>query len=85
MPTFAICGVAWTKWTHLLVLRGAWQRAQLTVGTPATTAVAAALRLGDAVATAGSHLAQGLEDLRKAEALPVVCKQCNIFIYLLTE
>lgn len=82
--TFAICGVSRTKWTHLLVQRGAWQRAQLTVGTPATAAITAALRLGDAVAIAGSHLAKSLEDLRKAEALSVVCTQYIHIIHIYT-
>lgn len=75
MPTFAIGCVPRAEWAHPLVLSGAWQRAQFTGGPPAAAPVAAALRLGDTVATAGSHLAQSLEDLREAEALPVVCKQ----------
>lgn len=40
---------------------------------PASPAIAAALRLGDAGATRGGHLAQSLQHLREAESLPVVC------------
>lgn len=41
--TSTIGGVARSKWAHLLVLYGARQWAELTLGPPASTCVAAAL------------------------------------------
>lgn len=51
---------------------GPLERANLTVGTPAAPAVAAALGLGDGVPVAGANLTHVLEHLREAVPFPVV-------------
>lgn len=53
---------------------GPLERANLTVGTPAAPAVAAALGLGDGVPVAGANLTHVLEHLREAVPFPVVCR-----------
>lgn len=73
--TSAVGGVSRAERTHLLVLYGAGQRAELTQRSPAAAAVTAALRLGDGVSVSGRLLAHRLQDLRETEALPVICQQ----------
>lgn len=58
--TSAIGGVARSKWAQLLVLQGARQGAELALGPPASTCVAAALRLGDTEPVGGRLLAHCL-------------------------
>lgn len=68
----SISGVPGPQRAHLPVVCVSGQRAELTVGPPAAAPQTAALRLADAHTTAGAHLTHGLEDLREAEALPVI-------------
>lgn len=56
----AIGSVARSVWTHLLVLHGARQGAELALWSPATASVTAALGFGNAVAVGGRLLAHGL-------------------------
>lgn len=58
--TSAVSGVARSKWAQLLVLQGARQGAELALGTPASTCIAAALRLGHAEPIGGQLLAHCL-------------------------
>lgn len=55
--------------THLLVLGGSWERAELALGAPAAATIAATLRLGDQIAVGGGHLAHGLQHFCEAESL----------------
>lgn len=73
--TSAISGVAWAQRTHPLVLGGARQWTQLTVGAPAAASVAAALGLGHQVPVAGGHLTQSGQDLGEAEAFAVIWRR----------
>lgn len=50
------------------------ERADLTLGTPASPSVTAALRLGDRVPVARTDLAHVLEHLREAVPFPLVWK-----------
>lgn len=70
--TLAVSVVARSERAHLLVLGGAGQRAELTVGPPAAAPITTALGLPDADPTAGTHLTHGLENLQEAEALTVI-------------
>lgn len=70
--TSAVSGVSRTQGAHLLVVGGAWQGAQLTVGAPASAPVTAALGLGHQVPVAGTHLAQCGQDLSETEAFTVI-------------
>lgn len=73
--TSAVSGVSRAERTHLLVLYSAGQRTQLTQRAPSSTPVTATLRLGDGVSVSGRLLAHRLQDLREAEALPVILRQ----------
>lgn len=68
----AVCGVARSEWTHLLVLYSAGQWAELTLCAPASAHVAAALRLGNTVSAGGRLLAHCLQNLCIAVTLSVV-------------
>lgn len=61
--------------TELLVSHCALERADLTVGSPASPSITAALGLGDGVPVAWANLAHVLQDLRKAVPFPVVWKR----------
>lgn len=50
------------------------ERADLTLGTPTSPSVTAALRLGDGIPVARADLAHVLEHLREAVPFPVVWK-----------
>lgn len=69
MRTSPIGGVARPMRTHLLVLGGSWERAELALGAPAAATIAATLRLGDQIAVGGGHLAHGLQHFCEAESL----------------
>lgn len=70
--TLSVCCVSGSKRTHLLVLCGSGQRAELTVWSPAAASITTTLRLPDADTTAGTHLTHGLKNLHEAEALTVI-------------
>ncbi len=70
--TLAVGGVSGAQRAHLLVVCGPGQRAELTVGPPATAPATTALRFSDADTTAWTHLTHGLQNLQEAEALPVI-------------
>lgn len=70
--TSTVCGVSRSKWAHLLVLYGAGEWAQLTLGPPASTRIAAALRLGHAVPVSWRLLAHCWQSLCVTEAFSVV-------------
>lgn len=61
--------------TQFLVSHCALEGADLTVGSPASPSITAALGLGDGVSVAWSNLAHVLQYLRKAVPFPVVWKR----------
>lgn len=68
----AVGGVPGSQWAHPLVLHGARQWAELTLGSPAAPKIAAALRFGDTVPVGGALLTHSLEHLGETEALSVI-------------
>lgn len=70
--TSSVGGVSWAVRTDLFVLGRSRKRAKLTLVTPASPPITAALGLRDKVAAAGRHLAHGLQHLSEAESLSVV-------------
>lgn len=70
--TCAICGIAEPMRTQFSVLDSAWQRTELALVPPATTAVAAALGFGAGYSAARGHLTHGLQYFSETEALSII-------------